>query len=253
MRTNMQMTIQDYFRQIGQHPVARRPDSDPIPTIPETDRSFARILHGKQSTSQGAHRGLTIRDYLAKPVAIHPPIIQSDAGPVRQDDSPQPATPSAPEENPAATSDSHSRDPLPPGEAHSQTGPSNASDRIHTSIERAAKRYNLPSALVRAVVRAESGFKVRAVSPAGAQGLMQLMPATARELGVTDPFDIDQNIDGGAKYLRAMLDRFGDDVKLALSAYNAGPGTVARYNGKVPYAETRNYVDRVLRFAGQSS
>ncbi len=78
------------------------------------------------------------------------------------------------------------------------------------------------------------------------------MPATAEELGVTDSFDINQNIDGGAKYLRQMLDRFGGNVRKALAAYNAGPGTVIKYNGRVPYPETRQYVNRVLRFSGQT-
>ena len=88
-----------------------------------------------------------------------------------------------------------------------------------------------------------------AVSRAGAQGLMQLMPATAKELGVTKPFDIDQNIDGGSRYLRKMLDTFDGDVKQALAAYNAGPGTVRKYAGNVPYPETIQYIDRVLRFS----
>jgi hypothetical protein len=118
---------------------------------------------------------------------------------------------------------------------------------IADSIKRAARRYHLPEKLIASVIQAESNFQVDAVSPAGAQGLMQLMPATAKELGVDDPFDVRQNIDGGAAYLRQMLDRFDGDVRLALAAYNAGPGTVDKYNGNVPYRETRNYIDRVLK------
>jgi hypothetical protein len=124
---------------------------------------------------------------------------------------------------------------------------------IAQNVQKAAAKYNLPPALINAVIRAESNFKAKAVSPAGAQGLMQLMPATAKELGVKNPFDIEQNIDGGAKYLRKMLDRFGGNVRKALAAYNAGPGTVIKYNGRVPYPETRQYVKRVLRFSRQTA
>ncbi len=88
------------------------------------------------------------------------------------------------------------------------------------------------------------------MSAAGAQGLMQLMPATARDLGVTDPFDIRQNIDGGTRYLRQMFDLFGGEARLALAAYNAGPGNVLKYSGNVPFTETRLYVARVLESAG---
>ena len=122
---------------------------------------------------------------------------------------------------------------------------------IEQNIQKAAAKYNLPPELITAVIRAESNFKVSAVSSAGAQGLMQLMPATAKELGVKNSFDIEQNIDGGTKYLRKMMDRFGGSVRKALAAYNAGPGTVMKYNGRVPYPETRQYVKRVLRFSGQ--
>jgi hypothetical protein len=122
---------------------------------------------------------------------------------------------------------------------------------IKDTVRKAAAKYNLPPALITAVIRAESNFEVGAVSSAGAQGLMQLMPATAKELGVKNPFDIEQNIDGGTKYLRKMLDRFGGSVRKALAAYNAGPGTVMKYNGRVPYPETRQYVKRVLRFSRQ--
>jgi soluble lytic murein transglycosylase-like protein len=121
---------------------------------------------------------------------------------------------------------------------------------VETSVQKAAAKYNLPAELIRSVIRAESNFQADAVSPAGARGLMQLMPETARELGVTNLFDVQQNIDGGARYLRQMLDRFGGDVKRALAAYNAGPGAVEQYGGEVPFNETRQYVQRVLRYAG---
>lgn len=124
-------------------------------------------------------------------------------------------------------------------------------EKIEISVDKAAAKYNLPSKLIKAVIRAESNFNSQAVSTAGAQGLMQLMPATAEELGVKNPFDIDQNVDGGTRYLRKMVDQFGGDITMALAAYNAGPGTVQRYQGNVPYRETKQYVNRVLRFSRQ--
>ncbi len=120
---------------------------------------------------------------------------------------------------------------------------------IQKSVAKAAGKYGLPESLIKGVIKAESAFNTRAVSTAGAEGLMQLMPRTARELGVTDSFDIEQNIDGGAKYLKKMLDRFDGDVAKALAAYNAGPGTVERYHGKVPYRETIAYVNRVMKYS----
>jgi soluble lytic murein transglycosylase len=114
-------------------------------------------------------------------------------------------------------------------------------------IARAARRHGLPPALVKAVVRAESNFQPHALSNKGAQGLMQLMPATADDLGVDDPFRAEDNVFGGTRYLRAMHDRFGD-WQLALAAYNAGPGAVDRFGGIPPYAETQEYVERVLHY-----
>lgn len=112
-------------------------------------------------------------------------------------------------------------------------------------IEEHAKANELNPVLVRAVIEAESAFNPRAVSRVGARGLMQLMPATARDLGVVDPFDPEDNIRGGTKYLRSLLDRFDGDVELALAAYNAGPGAVEKYDGVPPYRETRNYVAKI--------
>ena len=114
-------------------------------------------------------------------------------------------------------------------------------------IEQAAKRYNLDGALLAAVVHVESGGNPKAVSPAGAQGLTQLIPSTAQELGVQNPFDPAQSLDGAAKYLRRLLGQFGGDVSKALAAYNAGEGNVKKYGGiPPPFAETQAYVPSVL-------
>jgi hypothetical protein len=113
----------------------------------------------------------------------------------------------------------------------------------------AARRHSLDPDLVQAVVAVESGFRPDAVSPKGAQGLMQLMPATARSLGVMDSFDPASNLDGGTRYLRALIQRYDGDLKRALAAYNAGEGAVARHGGVPPYPETMAYVRKVLQRA----
>ena len=118
-------------------------------------------------------------------------------------------------------------------------------DRWDSYILEASRNYNVPPALVKAVIMAESGMNSEALSKAGAQGLMQLMPATARGLKVDDPWDPQQNIDGGTRYLRQNLDRFGE-TRLALAAYNAGPDAVREHSGIPPYRETQNHVQRVL-------
>nr|WP_246843836.1 lytic transglycosylase domain-containing protein [Leptospira biflexa] len=120
-------------------------------------------------------------------------------------------------------------------------------DKLLESIESIAEAQGLDPNLVKAMVKAESGFKPKAVSPKGAMGLMQLMPETADSLGVKDPFDPEENVAGGVKFLKGLLKEFKDPEK-AIAAYNAGPGAVKRYNGIPPYEETKQYVSKVKRF-----
>lgn len=122
---------------------------------------------------------------------------------------------------------------------------------IGQAITSAADSHNVSPALIQAVIRAESNFQPEAVSRAGAQGLMQLMPSTATELGVLDSFDVEENIDGGTRYLKQMLRIFDGDLEKALAAYNAGPNTIRSHGGEIPYPETRAYVDRVLAYLNQ--
>ena len=131
--------------------------------------------------------------------------------------------------------------PLPAAIAYNET------------IAEAADLYRLDPNLIRAIIRAESAFNPFAVSRAGAQGLMQLMPAVAEELNVLDPFDPRQNIFGGARYLRWLLDRNDGNLDLAVASYNAGPGAVDRYNGIPPFRETRDYVKKVNLFLKKAS
>jgi soluble lytic murein transglycosylase-like protein len=124
-------------------------------------------------------------------------------------------------------------------------GPVAASADIDTAIEEAAARHNVDPNLVRAVVKVESNFNPNAVSRKGAMGLMQLMPSTARQLKVTNPFDPEQNVDAGVRHLKQLLESYGGDIKLTLAAYNAGAGAVARSSGVPRYTETQNYVRRI--------
>lgn len=223
--TRSRMTIDVYLKQAGI--TAARP-SESKKSV--SGGNFSQMLSALTSPDSPAAStritGKTIADYLASRVPANRLVPASGPGTKRENFSP-----SVPENKTRRTA------------AGTETKTSAEIDRC---IKAAAEKYDLSEALIKSVIQAESGFRKNAVSPAGAKGLMQLMPATARELGVTDVFDVGQNIDGGARYLRQMLDRFNGDTKQALSAYNAGPGAVERYNGNVPYKETRHYVKRVL-------
>lgn len=122
---------------------------------------------------------------------------------------------------------------------------------LDSIFEDAARKYKVPVDLLKAIGKAESNFDPNAVSSAGAQGVMQLMPATAKYLGVQDSFDPEQNIMGGAKYISQLLDKYDGDVKLSLAAYNAGMGNVAKYGGIPPFKETQNYVVKVMKYRNE--
>jgi hypothetical protein len=118
-------------------------------------------------------------------------------------------------------------------------------------IEKAAETFNLKASLVKAVIMAESGFDPRAVSKKGAQGLMQLMPATSSDMDVSDPYDPEDNIFGGTRYLSKLMERFNNDMELVLAAYNAGPEKVDKFKGVPPYEETKIFIKRVMGFYEQ--
>jgi soluble lytic murein transglycosylase-like protein len=256
------LTIADYLRQTNpQKPTARHGT-----TLSQDDR-FSKIFKALTPTaaSQGVEAakpaGRTAADYLAKPVpalrrvvagqapAVPSPLIQANnaettaAEPAKRAAEPSPA-PSIP--TPLVSRLRSARGQGPQAALPSPADNSSLRQKIDHCVAKAADKYDLPKALIHSVIKAESDFQPHAVSPAGASGLMQLMPATARDLGVSNAFDIDQNIDGGARYLRQMLDMFDGHLPKALAAYNAGPGTVQRHNGIPPYEETRDYVKKVI-------
>jgi len=154
---------------------------------------------------------------------------------------------------PTADIDHYEEAPDPPADparvaARQPAGfPGRPKTDLNEVVDQASGRYRLDPDLVNSVIKAESGFNVRAVSPKGAQGLMQLMPGTASQLGVPNAFDPEANVDGGTRYLRELLERYNFDMVKALAAYNAGPQRVEQFGGVPPYRETRAYVARIVK------
>jgi soluble lytic murein transglycosylase-like protein len=258
MESANHLTVRDYFDRVfsGKQRPAKAFYSAPGRANASGTGVFYRMLASRQLQGFGNAKvkfsGLTIVDYLANPLVAKgryqpsPELLSAEKKADRSSDRQFLAT--------TKSSSGKATRSLRPSVAMPAEKLSDSHERqkIEKSIQKAASKYDLSPRLIKGVIRAESNFQVDAVSRAGAQGLMQLMPATAKELGVTKPFDIDQNIDGGARYLRKMLDSFGGNVKLALAAYNAGPGTVRKFEGNVPYQETIQYVSKVLCFSAQT-
>lgn len=276
MGVQSKMTIEDYMKNASGRFKVVRQDLKPQKAASEPSSSeFNGILSTFKKPSNQSEpktmKGLSVADYRSHPVAsLYNRTAKQLPTNAKTPDSDKSTSKKAseyligaetqiPMSPDAAGADEHTHDTSlssfsnfqkailpPPGTDAPQIRSIVISSKIEKAIQDAAAQYQLSPKLIKGVIKAESNYDANAVSPAGAQGLMQLMPGTAKDMGVKNPFDIKQNIDGGVRYLKKMMEMFGGNVKQALSAYNAGPGTVKRYKGDVPYSETRQYVDKVI-------
>ncbi len=265
--SNDPMTIRDYLARL--EPAKDRSRGLKTPSVRPDAASdpFSRLLRssltgGNRNASPSA-QGLTAVDYLTNPIPAiryeqrtvcgNCPLsadVEAKTAGAQETSAQHPQTPEATKYVSSHTNQATAAQSRPGQSLKPEHRDAVAAQTIDRCIREAAQKYDVSPDMIRAVVKAESNFEVDAVSVAGAQGLMQLMPATAKELGVENPFDIRQNIDGGTRYLRQMLDLFGGDIRMALSAYNAGPGNVTKYGGDVPFPETKRYVSRILNSVG---
>jgi cell wall-associated NlpC family hydrolase/soluble lytic murein transglycosylase-like protein len=211
---------------------------------PETARAHAASL----AQAAGAAPPADAAGAAATPASPASPPAADAASPAGGDPSSPAADPASPTAGDPSSPAADLSSPLA-GDAQTEPQPVGEPPPFATEIAAAATAHDVDPALLTALVNQESGFDPDAVSPAGAVGLCQLMPATARGLGVTDPRDPVQSLDGGARYLRQMLDAFGGDERKALAGYNAGPGNVQRFGGIPPFPETQQYVKNVLAYA----
>ena len=261
------LTINDYINQAGGKVHNRPLNRVALSKTEASGENFAHLLKGLSSREKKpvvvSTRHLNLSDYRRQAIRVKTNLnrcksIDAEAKQntsteaSRAPDKPVQSEPSLPNRDNAGLETKTVTEILLKNEI-SEKPSDGVSDRqkIDTVINMAAQKYDLKPALIRAVIKAESDFNADVVSRAGAQGLMQLMPETAKELGVSNPFDIEQNIEGGARYLRQMIDQFNGNLGLALAAYNAGPGAVQRYQGIPPYEETIHYVQKVLKFSRQ--
>ena len=246
------------YRQVPQHrPVTGLRGMTISEYLANTVQALSYLMrrgNGDDATRGAAQKKITVHPVPPQPAAVDE-AGEAETSPGRARVSEPPAVPRGRvlASHPPAISPDPVQDPVPPSEPVPDARPrprGQGRQKIDRIVQQAARKYRLPEALINGVIEAESGFRPDAVSPAGACGLMQLMPGTAQDLGVSDPFNAAENVDAGSRYLRRMLNLFDGDLRQALMAYNAGPGTVRRYQGDVPYAETQKYVDRVLRYSG---
>lgn len=196
-----------------------------------------RAALSMQAAPDNSEQGLkTLSDQVLQSLAAYRANSGSTSAPHAQlpeESDHQPELPSLPDASPSS---------MPPSQGISSTAPLDSS--LENIIDRASRRYSVAPELIKAIIKAESNFDTRAVSPVGARGLMQLMPATARGLGVTNSFDPEQNVMAGTRYLRQMLDRYNGNLDSALAAYNWGPGNLDRNGWSLP-RETRSYLSKV--------